>query len=133
MPPRFVHLHVHSEYSLRDSTARLPERPEYGDPKKAPRPNLVSRAVELAQPALALTDLCNFFGLVKFYRAAEKAGIKPVAGADVLVLNGNDLSRLTLLCRDRNGYLGLSRLLSRAYLEGHHGDHVAVLPEWLHA
>jgi DNA polymerase-3 subunit alpha len=132
MTPRFVHLHVHSEYSLRDSTARLPEKPEYGDPKKAPRPNVVSRAVELAQPALALTDLSNFFGLVKFYRAAEKAGIKPIAGADVLLESGNDIARLTLLCQNRSGYLGLSRLLSRAYLEGHHGDHVAIRPEWLH-
>jgi DNA polymerase-3 subunit alpha len=133
MTPRFVHLHVHSEFSLRDSTARLPRKPEYGDPSKAPRPNLVSRAVELGQPALALTDLNNLFGLVKFYRAAEKAGIKPIAGADVLIDNGNDVARITLLCQNRSGYLGLSRLLSRAYLEGHHGDHVAVRPEWLHA
>ncbi|HEY2346472.1 MAG TPA: DNA polymerase III subunit alpha [Xanthomonadaceae bacterium] len=132
MTPRFIHLHVHSEYSLRDSTARLPEKPEYGDPKKAARPNLVSRAVELKLPALALTDLSNFFGLVKFYRAAEKMGIKPIAGADVLVAEGNDVARLTLLCQNRSGYLGLSRLLSRAYLEGHHGDHVAIRPEWLH-
>jgi DNA polymerase-3 subunit alpha len=132
MTPRFIHLHVHSEFSLRDSTARLPEKPEYGDPKKAPRPNLVSRAVELKLPALALTDLSNFFGLVKFYRAAEKTGIKPIAGADVLIADGSDISRLTLLCRDRSGYLGLSRLLSRAYIEGHHGDHVAIRPEWLH-
>jgi DNA polymerase-3 subunit alpha len=133
MHPRFVHLHVHSEFSLRDSTARLPEKPEYGDPAKAPRPNLVSRAVELAQPALALTDLNNLFGLVKFYRAAEKSGIKPIAGADVLVTDEHGVARFTLLCRNRSGYLGLSRLISRAYLEGHHGDHVAIRPEWLHA
>ncbi len=133
MPPRFVHLHVHSEYSLRDSTARLPEKPEYGNPAKATRPNLVSRAVELRLPALALTDLSNVFGLVKFYRAAEKMGIKPIAGADVLVAEDGEVSRLTLLCRNRKGYLGLSRLISRAYLEGHHGDHVAIRPEWLRA
>ncbi len=133
MTPRFVHLHVHSEFSLRDSTARLPKKPEYGDPGKAPRPNLVSRAVELGQPALALTDLNNLFGLVKFYRAAEKAGIKPIAGADLLVEDAHGLARVTVLCQDRRGYLGLSRLLSRAYLEGHHGDHVAVRPDWLHA
>ncbi len=133
MTPRFVHLHVHSEFSLRDSTARLPKKPEYGDPAKAPRPNLVSRAVELRQPALALTDLNNLFGLVKFYRAAEKAGIKPIAGADVLVVDDHGVARITLLCRNRSGYLGLSRLISRAYLEGHHGDYVAVRPEWLYA
>jgi DNA polymerase-3 subunit alpha len=131
MNPRFVHLHVHSEFSLRDSTARLPKKPEYGDPTKAPRPNLVSRAVELAQPALALTDLNNLFGLVKFYRAAEKVGIKPIAGADLLVADEHGVARLTLLCQNRQGYLGLSRLISRAYLEGHQGDHVAVRPEWL--
>ncbi len=133
MTPRFIHLHVHSEFSLRDSTARLPRKPEYGDPSLAPRPNLVSRAVELRQPALALTDLNNLFGLVKFYRAAEKSGVKPIAGADVLIADGNDVARVTLLCQNRHGYLGLSRLISRAYLEGHHGDHVAVRHEWLNA
>ncbi|MBS0465525.1 MAG: DNA polymerase III subunit alpha [Proteobacteria bacterium] len=132
MTPRFVHLHVHSEYSLRDSTARLPDKPEYGDPHKAARANLVGRAVQLQLPALALTDLSNVFGLVKFYRAAEKMGIKPIAGADVFLAQGNEVSRLTLLCTDRSGYLGLSRLISRAYLEGHHGDFVAIAPEWLH-
>jgi len=133
MTPRFVHLHVHSEFSLRDSTARLPEKPEYGDPSKTPRPNLVSRTVELAQPAIALTDLNNLFGLVKFYRATEKNGIKPIAGADVFVADEHGVARVTLLCQNRSGYLGLSRLISRAYLEGHHGDHVAIRPEWLHA
>ncbi len=133
MTPRFVHLHIHSEFSLRDSTARLPKKPEYGDPAKTPRPNLVSRAVELKQPALALTDLNNLFGLVKFYRAAEKVGIKAIAGADVLVADAHGVAGITLLCQNRSGYLGLSRLISRAYLEGHHGDYVAIRPEWLHA
>src|SRR5471030_968884 len=116
MTPSFVHLHIHSDYSLVDSTIRLPDKPEYGDPAKAPRPNLVSRAVELRQPALALTDLNNLFGLVKFYRAAEKSGIKPIAGADLLVEDAHGVARVTVLCKDRHGYLGLSRLLSRAYL-----------------
>ena len=133
MTPRFVHLHVHSEYSLRDSTARLPEKPEYGDPKKAARANLVSRAVELQLPALALTDLSNVFGLVKFYRASEKMGIKPIAGADVFIAGSDAPSRLTLLCQDRHGYAALSRLISRAHLEGHRGDHVVIRPEWLYA
>jgi DNA polymerase III subunit alpha len=69
---------------------------------------------------------------VKFYRAAEGAGIKPIAGADVLVAEGDEPPwRLTLLCRDRDGYLNLSRLLSRAFLEGHRGDGVVVRPDWL--
>ncbi|MEP6484822.1 MAG: PHP domain-containing protein, partial [Rudaea sp.] len=85
MHPSFVHLHVHSDYSLVDSTIRLPDKPEYGAPAKAPRPNLISRAVELGAPALALTDQSNLFALVKFYRAAEANGIKPIAGADMWI------------------------------------------------
>ena len=133
MPARFVHLHLHTEFSLADSTIRVPEKPDYARPEKAgDRPNLLSRAVELQLPALAVTDRNNLFALVKFYKAAESVGIKPIAGADVLVADGGDApSMLTLLCRDRTGYLSLSRLLSRAWLEGQRGDCVAIEPEWL--
>ena len=134
MTPTFVHLHVHSDYSLVDSTIRLPDKPEYGDPAKAgSRPNLISRAVESNQPALALTDQCNLFALVKFYRAAEANGIKPIAGADVYLPNPNDTHRpfrLTLLCLNHTGYLNLARLVSRCYLEGRQGDFVIAQPEW---
>ncbi len=134
MTPSFVHLHVHSDYSLVDSTIRLPDKPEYGDPAKAgSRANLISRAVESNQPALALTDQCNLFALVKFYRAAEANGIKPIAGADVYLPNPNDAHRpfrLTLLCLDRAGYLNLAKLVSRCYLEGRQGDFVLAQPEW---
>ncbi|MBS7456339.1 DNA polymerase III subunit alpha [Coralloluteibacterium stylophorae] len=132
MSPGFVHLRIHSEFSLRDSIIRLPEKSEYVDPAKAPTPNLLSRALEHGHPALALTDDSNLFGLVKFYRAAEGAGVKPIAGADVWFAEGEEApSRMTLLCRDRDGYLSLSRLLSRAYLEGHRGDCVVARPQWL--
>ncbi|MCC7096335.1 MAG: DNA polymerase III subunit alpha [Thermomonas sp.] len=133
MPARFVHLHLHTEFSLVDSTIRVPEKPDDARPEKAgDRPNLLSRAVELQLPALAVTDRNNLFALVKFYKAAENVGIKPIAGADVLVANGGDApSMLTLLCRDQSGYLSLSRLLSRAWLEGQHGDCVAIDPDWL--
>ena len=118
MPARFVHLHLHSEYSLVDSTIRIPE--------------LVDRCVALGQPAVAITDQNNLFGLVKFYKAAEGAGIKPVAGADVLLAEGDEApTRLTLLCRDRDGYLTLSRLLTRAWMEGHRHDGVVLRPDWL--
>ncbi len=118
MSARFTHLHLHSEYSLVDSTIRIPE--------------LVARCAALGQPAVAITDQNNLFALVKFYKAAEGAGIKPIAGADVLLADGNDAPwRLTLLCRDRAGYLSLSRLLSRAWLEGQRSDGVVVRPEWL--
>ncbi len=118
MTPRFIHLHVHSEYSLADSTIRIPD--------------LVSRCVKLGMPAVALTDQSNLFALVKFYREAEKAGIKPIIGADVHIEHDDaSRSRLTLLCLDHSGYLTLSRLLSRGYIDGHRGDHVALRDSWL--
>jgi DNA polymerase-3 subunit alpha len=118
MSSRFVHLHLHSEYSLADSTIRIPE--------------LVQRCAALGQPAVALTDRNNLFALVKFYKAAEGAGIKPIAGADIAVAEGDETPwQLTLLCRDREGYLSLSRLLSRAWMEGHRHDGVVVRPQWL--
>jgi len=138
MTPNFVHLHIHSDYSLSDSTIRLPDKPEYGDPAKAPRPNLISRAVELKLPALALTDQGNLFALVKFYRAAEAQGIKPIAGADLWIApapgnagaDAHKPTRLTLLCQDRRGYLNLARLISRSYIEGRRGDFAMVDPAW---
>ena len=118
MSPRFVHLHLHSEYSLADSTIRIPE--------------LVARCVANGQPAVAVTDRNNLFALVKFYKAAESAGVKPIAGADIHLAEGDEpASRLTLLCRDREGYLSLSRLLTRAWMEGQRHDGVVVRPEWL--
>ena len=118
MSSRFAHLHLHSEYSLADSTIRIPE--------------LVQRCAALGQPAVALTDRNNLFALVKFYKAAEGAGIKPIAGADISVAEGDETPwQLTLLCRDREGYLSLSRLLSRAWMEGHRHDGVVVRPQWL--
>ena len=118
MPPSFVHLHLHSEFSLTDSTLRLAA--------------LVQRCAELGLPAVGVTDTSNLFALVKFYKAAEAAGLKPVCGADVFVAeDGQAPARLTLLCQNRDGFLSLSRLLSRAFLEGHRGDFVAVRPDWL--
>ena len=119
MSPKFVHLHLHSEYSLTDSSIRIPE--------------LVSRCAALGLPAVAVTDTSNLFALVKFYKAAEGAGLKPLAGADLWIETGAASARITLLCLDQEGYLALSRLISRAYLDGHAGDYVAVQPEWLYA
>jgi len=120
MPPRYVHLNVHSEYALTDSTIRLPA--------------LAARVAAHGQPAVALTDPTNLFGLVKFYKEAESRGIKPVAGAQLLVDDGEQpLGRVTAWCIDRRGYLSLSRLITRAYAEGQRGDILGVRPEWLFA
>ena len=133
MSSRFVHLHLHTEFSMADSIIRVPEKPDQADPKKAKQANLLSRAVELRMPALAVTDRNNLFALVKFYKAAESVGIKPIAGAEVVVAEGNETPwPVTLLCRDREGYLSLSRLLTRAWMEGHRNDGVAIDPQWLH-
>ncbi|HLI18873.1 MAG TPA: DNA polymerase III subunit alpha [Rhodanobacteraceae bacterium] len=134
MPIRYIHLRAHSEYSLRDSTIRIPEKPEYGDPAKAKQANLVSRAVELGLPALALTDDSNLFAQIKFYRAAEKVGIKPIVGCDLWIANPEDASRpdrLSLLCRDHAGYLNLTRLVSRGWLAGQHAGRAQLQPDWL--
>ena len=134
MSSRFVHLHLHTEFSLADSIIRVPEKPDHADPKKAKQPNLLSRAVELGLPALAAPARNTLSPLVKFYKAAEGVGIKPIAGADVMVADGSDAPwPVTLLCRDRGGYLSLSRLLSRAWMEGHRTDGVAIHPDWLRA
>ena len=69
----FVHLRVHSEFSVVDGTVRIPE--------------LIGRVTRLGQPAVALTDLSNLFGLIKFYNEARSAGIKPIAGCDVWLTN----------------------------------------------
>jgi len=106
--PRFVHLRLHSEYSITDGLTRLDDA--------------VARAAADQMPALALTDLANLFGMVKFYTAARGAGIKPIIGADVWIAEedngepGRELTtRLLLLAKNRDGYLRLCELLSTAY------------------
>ncbi len=120
-PLPFVHLRLHTEYSLEDGMVRIGE--------------LVDRAAELGMPAIAVTDWHNLFGLVKFYRAAMRRGIKPIAGADVRIQDpsqADEASIVTLLVQDRTGYLNLCRLLSRSFLEGRHrGGQPRVHPAWL--
>src|ERR1035437_7586494 len=114
--PQFVHLRLHSEYSITDGIVRLDAA--------------VARAVADAMPALALTDLANLFGMVKFYTAARSAGIKAIIGSDVWIADENSgnagvnsrdparegASHLLLLVKSRAGYLRLCELLSNAYL-----------------
>src|SRR4051812_43647925 len=92
--PAFVHLRLHSEYSVADGIVRLDEA--------------LDAAVSDHMPALALTDLGNMFGLVKFYKEARSRGVKAIAGCDVWVANENDRDkpfRLLLLCQNYSGYL----------------------------
>ncbi|MFA6971064.1 MAG: DNA polymerase III subunit alpha [Gallionella sp.] len=117
--PAFVHLRLHSEYSITDGMARIDEA--------------VDAAKADGMPALALTDLANFSGLVKFYKKARGKGIKPVAGVDVFITNEADRDkpyRFLLLCQSVDGYLRLCRLLSRAYLTNQYRDRAELRREW---
>jgi len=112
----FVHLHVHSEYSLLDGAAQLEK--------------LVAKAKELKFPAIALTDHGNLFGAIDFYQAAQKGGIKPIVGCELYVAprgrkerGGEDggyegANHLTVLVRNLTGYKNLIKLVAKAYLEG---------------
>ncbi|MGB5333523.1 MAG: DNA polymerase III subunit alpha, partial [Woeseiaceae bacterium] len=118
--PAFVHLHLHTEYSLVDSTVRIPV--------------LMERCAAMAMPAVALTDQNNLFGLVKFYRKAIAAGIKPVIGLDLRILNDEEANRpytLILLCQNNEGYRNLSQIVTRSYLEGQVRGLPMARREWL--
>ncbi|ROR32229.1 DNA polymerase III subunit alpha [Inmirania thermothiophila] len=117
-PATFVHLRVHSEYSLVDGIVRIPQ--------------LVARAAELGMPAVAVTDQCNLFAMVKFYRAALARGVKPVVGVDAWLADpAGEPGRVVLLCQDGAGYRNLTRLVSRSYIEGQHGGRPVLEPAWL--
>src|SRR4051794_6019394 len=118
--PRFVHLRLHSEYSVSDGIVRLDQA--------------LSRAAADGMPALALTDLANLFGLVKFYGAARGVGVKPVIGADCWLQNPADRdkpARMLLLCTLRAGYLRLCDLLSRAWLRNQYRARAEIARPWL--
>jgi DNA polymerase-3 subunit alpha len=118
--PSFVHLRVHTEFSLVDSLVRI-------------RP-LVERVAQLQMPAVAVSDQCNFYGLVKFYKAALARGIKPIFAVDLLVREGDDHDTpvtLCLLATNQAGYRKLTELISRAYREGQHLGVAQVEKSWL--
>src|SRR6056297_1342029 len=118
MNPGFVHLRLHTEFSLVDGLARI-------------KP-LMARTRELGMGALALTDQCNLFALVRFYKAAQAAGIKPLVGVDLWVDNGEGPpGRLVLLCQDDVGYRNLTGLVSRSYQEGRAQGRPTVARPWL--
>ncbi len=120
MSANFVHLHLHTEYSLADGLVRI-------------RP-LMEAVAQSGMPAIAMTDYSNLFAMVKFYRAAVAHGIKPIIGVDTQ-LQGFDPDepshRVVLLSKDEVGYHNLTRLVTRAYLEGQHGGAPTLERSWL--
>ncbi len=122
MATEFVHLRLHSEFSIVDGVTRIDE--------------VVARAAADGQGAIALTDSANLFGAIRFYVAARKVGVKPILGCDAWITNEIDREqpyRLTLLAQDRTGYLNLCRLLSRAWLENQHHDRAEIQGDWFDA
>jgi DNA polymerase-3 subunit alpha len=118
--PRFVHLRLHSEFSVTDGIVRIDAA--------------VRRAAHDGMPALALTDSANVFGMVKFYREARAAGVKPVIGVDCWVQNETDAdkpARALLLCATQAGYLRLCDLVSRAWLGNQHRARAEIARAWL--
>ncbi|WP_434356501.1 DNA polymerase III subunit alpha [Parasalinivibrio latis] len=118
--PRFIHLRIHSDYSMVDGLSKVPP--------------LVKKVAEIGMPAMALTDFTNLCGLVKFYNTAQGCGVKPIIGADFkmqLDEFGDELCNITALAADDDGYKNLTLLISRAYLRGH-VQHIPVIDKsWL--
>ena len=120
MQPKFVHLRLHSEYSIVDGIARIDDA--------------VAAAAADGMPTLALTDLSNLFGMVKFYQAARSKGLKPLIGCDVWISNETDSDkphRALFLCASRAGYLKLCDWLTRAYRSNQHRGRAEIRKEWL--
>ncbi|MCF6337086.1 MAG: DNA polymerase III subunit alpha [Gammaproteobacteria bacterium] len=116
----FVHLRLHTEYSLVDGLVRI-------------KP-LAKAVADKGMPAVAVTDQSNLFAMVKFYRAAMAQGIKPIIGVDIWLANDDEPTqphRLTLLCQNNAGYRNLTELVSRTYTEGQHRGIPVLQPEWL--
>ena len=103
MKPQFIHLRVHTEYSLSDGIVRIPK--------------LVNQCAEYEMPAVAVTDLNNLFGLIKFYNRAEDSGVKPIVASDVWIADteGIGVTPLVLIARNDKGYLNLCQLISSTY------------------
>ena len=120
----FVHLRLHSEFSIVDGIVRIDDA--------------VAQAAKDGMPAMAITDLANLFGAVKFYKAATGKGIQPIIGCEVWIENDqvrdkarDQASRLLLLCRDQAGYLNLCQLLTRAFRENMWRGRAELKREWL--
>ena len=120
MTQTFVHLRIHSEYSLVDGLVRV-------------KP-LIKRVAELGMPAVGLTEQSNMCSLVRFYKGALGAGVKPIIGADIWLENGEEPEapfRLTLLARNNDGYKHLTEIISLGYTEGQRYGKPIVQRAWL--
>lgn len=119
--PSFIHLRVHSDFSMIDGLAKVGP--------------LCEAAAAKQMPALALTDQMNMCGLVRFYRTAEKLGLKPIIGADLWVIDAEEpdepVTRLTALAMDNDGYQELTQLISKGYLAGHRQGRPCIDKQWL--
>ncbi len=115
----FVHLRLHSEFSLVDSLVRV------GDVVKA--------CQKAEMPALALTDLSNLYGLVKFYKAAQSKGVKPIFGADLWVAEGAEVYLVTVLAMNETGYFNLIHIVSKGFIDGQQLGKPIVQRAWLEA
>ena len=117
----FIHLRIHTEFSVVDGTNRIDE--------------LVGLAAQDQQPALAITDLNNLFGAIKFYKKSRDNGVKPILGAEVILeglgADANAVSRIVLLVQNKQGYLNLSELLARSYTQNTGKALVVAKLEWL--
>ncbi|HEY8049075.1 MAG TPA: DNA polymerase III subunit alpha, partial [Ramlibacter sp.] len=118
----FVHLRLHTEFSIQDGTTRIDD--------------IVAAAAKDGQPALAITDLNNIYGAIKFYKAARSAGVKPLIGAEIFLQgfakDPNVLSRIVLLVQSRQGYLNLCELLTRGWTRNANKTQGVCKLEWLH-
>jgi len=118
--PSFIHLRVHTEYSIEDGIVRIDD--------------LIPAAAADGMPALGISDLGNLFGMVKHYKGCRGAGIKPVVGMDVWITNEADRDkphRVLLLCKDRAGYGQMCELITRAFLENKYRGRAELRREWL--
>jgi DNA polymerase-3 subunit alpha len=118
--PDFVHLRVHSDFSMVDGLAKT-------------KP-IVAKAQALQMPAIAITDQMNLCGLVRFYGATHNAGIKPIVGADFWIRSPefeSEPSRITILAKDNDGYKNLTLLISKAYQRGHVFHRPVIDRKWL--
>ncbi len=122
MTASFVHLRVHTEFSLVDGLVRV-------------KP-LIKSVAGAGMPAVAVTDQSNMCSLVKFYKAAMGGGIKPICGADIWMASASEdgpLTRMTLLAMNAKGYRNLTELVSRGWSEGQSNDLVIIQRDWVKA